>query len=184
MQSRSSTAKSSLSAEESTGSATVRKAGADVRDAAGEITATAEALPIFKCREWIRIYSDKVIEHLMSPQNARNMPDADAEGTVGDPECGDALTFYLKVSDGVIFDISYLVFGCCAAIATSSATSVLAKGKSLREALDITEDDVVNALDGLPESKVHCSLLGVSALRCAIFDYCEKNNIDVTEEIK
>ena len=78
MQSRSSTAKSSLSAEESTGSATVRKAGADVRDAAGEITATAEALPIFKCREWIRIYSDKVIEHLMSPQNARNMPDADA----------------------------------------------------------------------------------------------------------
>jgi nitrogen fixation NifU-like protein len=61
---------------------------------------------------------------------------------------------------------------------------VLAKGKSLREALDITEDDVVNALDGLPESKVHCSLLGVSALRCAIFDYCEKNNIDVTEEIK
>ena len=112
------------------------------------------------------------------------MPDADAEGTVGDPECGDALTFYLKVSDGVIFVISYLVFGCCAAIATSSATSVLAKGKSLREALDITEDDVVNALDGLPESKVHCSLLGVSALRCAIFDYCEKNNIDVTEEIK
>jgi len=61
---------------------------------------------------------------------------------------------------------------------------VLAKGKSLREALDITKDDVVNALDGLPESKVHCSLLGVSALRCAIFDYCEKNNIDVTEEIK
>ncbi len=120
----------------------------------------------------------------MSPQNARSMPDADAEGTIGDPECGDALTFYIKVSDGVISDISYLVFGCCAAIATSSATSVLAKGKTLKEAMKITEDDVVNALDGLPESKVHCSLLGVSALRCAIVDYCDKNNIDLTEEIK
>ena len=120
----------------------------------------------------------------MCPQNAGDMPDADAEGTIGDPECGDALTFYLKVSEGMISNISYLVFGCSAAIATSSATSVLAKGKTLRQAMDITEDDVVNALDGLPESKVHCSLLGVSALRCAILDYCEKNNIDITEVIK
>ena len=141
-------------------------------------------LPILTTREWIKIYSDKVIEHLMSPQNAGSMPDADAEGTIGDPECGDALTFYLKVADGVITDISYLVFGCCAAIATSSATSVLAKGKSLKEAMAVTEDDVVNALDGLPESKVHCSLLGVSALSCAVLAYCEKNNIDLTEEIK
>ena len=120
----------------------------------------------------------------MSPQNAGNMPDADAEGSVGDPECGDALTFYLKISDGVISDISYLVFGCCAAIATSSATSVLAKGKTIKGAMKITEDDIVNALDGLPESKVHCSLLGVSALRCALNNYCTKNNIELTEDTK
>ena len=112
----------------------------------------------------------------MCPQNARNMPDADAEGSIGDPECGDALTFYLKVTGGKISDISYLVFGCCAAIATSSATSVLAKDKTLEEAMAITEDDVVKALDGLPESKVHCSLLGISALRCAIRNYCQKSN--------
>ena len=120
----------------------------------------------------------------MCPQNAGNLPDADAEGSVGDPECGDALTFYLKVTDGVIGDISYLVFGCCAAIATSSATSVLAKGKTIEEAMKITEDDVVNALDGLPESKIHCSLLGVSALRCSLKNYCSKNNIQITEETK
>ena len=120
----------------------------------------------------------------MCPQNARNMPDADAEGSIGDPECGDALTFYLKVTGGKISDISYLVFGCCAAIATSSATSVLAKGKSIEAAMAITEDDVVNALDGLPDSKVHCSLLGVSALRCAIRNYCQKSNIHLKEEIK
>jgi nitrogen fixation NifU-like protein len=117
----------------------------------------------------------------MCPQNARSMPDADAEGSIGDPECGDALTFYIKVKEGRISDISYLVFGCCAAIATSSATSVLAYGKTIQEAMKITEDDVVNSLDGLPESKVHCSLLGISALRCALKNYCLKNNIQVKE---
>jgi len=120
----------------------------------------------------------------MCPQNAGKMPDADAEGSCGDPECGDALTFYLKVTDGVISDISYLVFGCCAAIATSSATSVLAKGKTIKGAMNITEDNVVNALEGLPESKIHCSLLGVSALRGALKNYCTKNNIELTEDTK
>ncbi len=120
----------------------------------------------------------------MSPQNARSMPDADAEGTVGDPGCGDSLTVYLKVKDERISEITYLVFGCCAAIATSSATSVLAKGKTLREAMAITEEDVVNELDGLPDTKVHCSLLGVSALRCAVMNYCKKNNIQLTTEDK
>ena len=107
----------------------------------------------------------------MSPRNAHTMPDADAEGTVGDPSCGDCLVMYLKVKDERIEDISYLVFGCCGAIATSSMTSELAKGKTLDEALNITEDDVVDALDGLPESKIHCSLLGVGALRAAIQNY-------------
>jgi len=112
----------------------------------------------------------------MHPQNAHEMQDADAEGSFGDPNCGDALTFYLKVRDGCIEDISYLIYGCCAAIATSSVTSVLAKGKSLEDALKITEEDIINALDGLPESKVHCSLLGVKAMHNAIENYYEKQN--------
>lgn len=101
------------------------------------------------------------------------MPDADAEGSVGDPSCGDCLVIYIKVRDNRIDNISYLVFGCCGAIATSSMTSVLARGKTLEEALAITEDHVVEALGGLPESKIHCSLMGVGALRKAIENYYE-----------
>ena len=103
------------------------------------------------------MYSDKVIEHFMCPQNAYSMPDADAEGSFGDPTCGDYLTIYIKVKDNRISEISFLVFGCTAAIATSSMTTVLAKGKALDEALEISEEDVIHALDGLPENKVHCS---------------------------
>ena len=105
------------------------------------------------------MYSQKVIEHFMCPQNAYSMPDANAQGTFGDPSCGDAVILFLKVQDNYIQEISYLVFGCCASIATSSMTSVLAKGKSLEEASNITEEDVIKALDGLPETKVHCSNL-------------------------
>ncbi len=112
----------------------------------------------------------------MCPQNAYSLPDADAEGSFGDPACGDALTVYIKVKENYIQEISYLVFGCCASIATSSMTSVLAKGKSIDEALRITEEDVINALNGLPENKIHCSNLGVSALRNAIANYYEKTN--------
>ena len=117
------------------------------------------------------IYSEKVIEHFMCPQNAHSMPDANAEGSYGDPSCGDYLTVYLKVKDNRIEEISYLVFGCCASIATSSMTSVLAKGKTLEEALNITEEDIIQALDGLPENKVYCSNLGASALHNAINNY-------------
>jgi nitrogen fixation protein NifU and related proteins len=112
------------------------------------------------------------------------MPDADAYGSIGDPDCGDALIFYIRVSDNLIEEVSYLVFGCCASIATSSMTSVLAKGKTLEEALKITEEEVIEALDGLPVSKVHCSNLGVSALRLAITNYYEKlkNNGEDNDE--
>ncbi|NMA51761.1 MAG: iron-sulfur cluster assembly scaffold protein, partial [Peptococcaceae bacterium] len=120
------------------------------------------------------MYSDKVIEHFLNPQNAYKMPDPDAEGSFGDPSCGDALTFYLKIKDNRIEDISYLVYGCTASIATSSMTSVLAKGKSLFEAYEITEEDVIEALDGLPEHKIHCSNLVVTALRNAINNYYKK----------
>ena len=118
----------------------------------------------------------------MCPQNAYSMPDANAEGSYGDPSCGDYMTVYLKVKDNRIEEISYLVFGCCASIATSSMTSVLAKGKTLEEALNITEEDIIQALDGLPENKVHCSNLGVSALRNAIENYLNKNRTEGSYE--
>lgn len=121
-------------------------------------------------------YSNKVIEHFMSPRNVGTMVDADGEGTFGDPGCGDSLTIFIKVEDNVIEDISFLVFGCTASVATSSMTTVLAKGKTIEEALEIEEEDIVEALDGLPEHKLHCSNLGVQALRNAIKNYLEKQN--------
>jgi nitrogen fixation NifU-like protein len=117
------------------------------------------------------MYSDKVIEHFMCPQNVGTMPEADGVGMTGDPACGDSVTIYIKVKDNVISDISYLVFGCAASIATGSMTTVLAKEKTINEALEITEDDIIVALEGLPCSKEHCSNLGVQALRNAIDDY-------------
>ena len=104
------------------------------------------------------------------------MPDCDAYGTIGDPACGDSLTFYLRVKGNRIEEVSYLVLGCCGAIATSSMTSVLAKCKTIEEALRITDEDIITALDGLPESKVHCSILGVKALHKAIDDYYAKHD--------
>ncbi len=118
----------------------------------------------------------------MCPQNAHSMPDANAEGSCGDPSCGDYLTVYIKVKDNRIEEISYLVFGCSASIATSSMTSVLAKGKTLEEALNITEEDIIQALDGLPENKVHCSNLGVSALHNAINNYLEMKRTEDSYE--
>lgn len=121
-------------------------------------------------------YSEKVIEHFMTPQNVGSMVDSDAKGSYGDPGCGDFLTIYIKVKDNIIVDINFLVFGCTASVATSSMTTVLAKGKTLEEALKIEEEDIVNALDGLPENKLHCSNLGVQALRNAIENYLEKRS--------
>lgn len=112
----------------------------------------------------------------MCPENAYFMPDADCYGEFGDPSCGDFISMYLKVSNNIITEISYLVFGCCASIATSSMTSVLAKGKTLDNAMKITDNDIINALDGLPEHKNHCSNLGVSALRNAIKNYKNQEN--------
>jgi nitrogen fixation NifU-like protein len=121
-------------------------------------------------------FTDKVIEHFMCPRNAGSMPDADGEGTCGDPGCGDSLTIYIKVKDNVITDISFLVFGCVAAIATSSMTTELAKGKTLEEALKLTDTDIADALGGLPEHKMHCSVLGATALKNAIKDYYDRKS--------
>lgn len=119
------------------------------------------------------MYSITVIDHFMAPRNAYSMPYADAEGSFGDPGCGDAVTFYIKVNGNVLEEVSYQVFGCAASIATSSMTSTLAKGKTIEEALKLTEEDVIEALEGLPEFKKHCSNLGISALRSAINNYLE-----------
>jgi nitrogen fixation NifU-like protein len=123
-------------------------------------------------------FTDKTIEHFMSPRNAGTMVDADGEGSFGDPNCGDFLTIYIKVKDNVISDIKFLVFGCVAAIASSSMTTVLAKGKTLEEAIKITDKDISNELGGLPEYKLHCSVLGASALKNAIEDYNAKCTAD------
>jgi len=119
-------------------------------------------------------FSDIVIEHFMSPRNAGAIPDADGEGRYGDYACGDSLTLYIKVEDNRIKDIKFLAFGCVAAIASSSMTTELAMGKTIEEASKITEDDIASALGGLPENKIHCSLLGAGALKNAIQDYLDK----------
>ena len=116
-------------------------------------------------------FNENVIDHFISPRNAGTMPDADAVGSSGDPRCGDALTLYIKVNDNVITDVSFLVFGCVAAIATSSMTTVLVKGETLEEASQLTDEDITNALGGLPEHKLHCSVLGAEALKNAIENY-------------
>ena len=126
-------------------------------------------------------YTEKLLEHFMNPRNVGVMKDADGEGTCGDPGCGDALTLYIKVKDDVIEDISFMVFGCPAAIATSSMTTELIKGKTIEDALKLTDEDIMEALGGLPENKMHCSNLGAEALKNAINDYYCKNNGNNTE---
>lgn len=121
-------------------------------------------------------YSEKALEHFMSPKNMHVIETADAEGDYGDPECGDYMILYLKVDSEIITDIGVMVYGCPASIATASMTSELAKGKSIEKALCISEQDVINALDGLPEYKKHCSLLAVNALRNAIYNYRKNKN--------
>lgn len=119
-------------------------------------------------------FTDQVIDHFLCPRNVGRMPDADAEGSCGDPNCGDSLTIFIKVTDNRIAEISFLVFGCVAAIATSSMTTELAKGKSLEDALKLTDDEITQALGGLPENKLHCSVLGATALKNAIENYYTK----------
>jgi len=120
------------------------------------------------------MYSPKVMMHFSNPQNVGEIPDADGVGTVGNPVCGDMMTIYLKIKDDRIEDIKFKTFGCGAAIATSSMVTIMAKGKTLDEALKITRDDVAKELDGLPPQKMHCSNLAAEALTAAIEDYRKK----------
>jgi nitrogen fixation NifU-like protein len=121
------------------------------------------------------MYSEKVLDHFKNPRNVGELKDADAEGTVGNPVCGDMMTMYIKVKDDRIEDVKFKTFGCGAAIATSSMTTELAKGKTLDEAMKISRQDVAEALDGLPPVKMHCSNLAADALHEAIKSYKEKS---------
>jgi nitrogen fixation NifU-like protein len=128
------------------------------------------------------MYSDKVMEHFKNPQNTGEIADADGVGTVGNPVCGDLMTMYIKVKDARIVDIKFKTFGCGAAIATSSMTTEMAKGKTLEEALKITRADVASSLGGLPPVKMHCSNLASDALHAAIKDYYKKQ--EAATEVK
>ncbi len=119
------------------------------------------------------MYSEKVLQHFKDPQNVGEMKDADGVGTVGNPVCGDMMSMYIKVKDDKIEEISFKTFGCGAAIATSSMTTELAKGMTLDEAMELSRQDVAEALDGLPPVKMHCSNLAADALHEAIKNYSE-----------
>ncbi len=120
------------------------------------------------------MYSEKVMEHFSNPRNVGEIVDADGVGNVGNPKCGDVMKIFIKVEDDHLKDIKFKTFGCGAAIATSSMVTEMAKGKSLDEALDISNKTVAEALDGLPPQKMHCSNLAADALHAAIGDYRQK----------
>jgi len=120
------------------------------------------------------MYTEKVMDHFMNPRNAGEIKNADGEGTVGNPTCGDMMTIYLKIKDNIIEDIKFKTFGCGAAIATSSMITELAMGKSIEEALKISKTHVAEALEGLPKTKMHCSNLAADALKAAIENYKSK----------
>ncbi len=126
-------------------------------------------------------YSDKVMEHFTNPRNIGEVEDADGIGEVGNPVCGDMMKFTIKVKDDRIEDVKYFTFGCGAAIAVSSMVSEMARGKTLEEALKITNKQVAEELGGLPGNKMHCSNLGADALHKAIRDYMEKQGRESNE---
>jgi len=122
------------------------------------------------------VYSEKVMEHFHNPRNVGVIEDADGVGEVGNPTCGDVMKIYIKVNDGRIADIKFQTLGCGAAIATSSMVTEMAMGKPIDEALAISKSAVAEALGGLPEVKMHCSVLAADGLRAAIADYRSKRS--------
>lgn len=124
------------------------------------------------------LYSEKVMDHFTNPRNVGEIPDADGVGEVGNAKCGDIMRMYLKIEDGSIKDVKFKTFGCGAAIATSSMATELIKGKSIEEALKLTNSAVVEALEGLPPVKIHCSVLAEQAVKSALSDYYTRLGID------
>ncbi|MEG0320335.1 MAG: Fe-S cluster assembly scaffold protein NifU [Niameybacter sp.] len=125
------------------------------------------------------MYSEKVMDHFMNPRNVGEIEDASGVGTVGNAKCGDIMKVYLKIEDGLIEDVKFKTFGCGAAVATSSMATELVKGKTIQEALQVTNKAVMEALDGLPPVKVHCSVLAEDAIKAALWDYATKNDIKI-----
>lgn len=123
------------------------------------------------------MYSEKVMDHFMNPRNVGEIENADGIGQVGNPKCGDIMKMYLKIEDGRIIDAKFKTFGCGAAVATSSMATELVKGKTIDEAIKITNKTVAEALDGLPPIKMHCSNLAEEAIRAAIEDYKKKKGL-------
>ena len=126
------------------------------------------------------MYSEKVMDHFQNPRNMGEIENASGVGTVGNAKCGDIMRIFLDIDDeGIIRDCKFKTFGCGAAVATSSMATELVKGKSIQEALQVTNKAVMEALHGLPPVKVHCSLLAEEAIHAALWDYAKKNNIEI-----
>ncbi len=123
------------------------------------------------------LYSEKVMDHFEHPRNVGKMEDADGIGEVGNAKCGDIMRMYLKVDDGVITDAKFITFGCGSAIATSSMATEMIKGQPVEQALQLSNKAVVEALDGLPAHKLHCSVLAEEAVKAAVKDYYDRNGI-------
>ncbi len=125
------------------------------------------------------MYSEKVMDHFMNPRNVGEIEGASGVGTVGNAKCGDIMKVYLDIEDNVIKDAKFKTFGCGAAVATSSMATELVIGKTVEEALKVTNKSVMEALDGLPPVKVHCSLLAEESVQAALWDYAQKNNLEI-----
>ncbi len=128
-------------------------------------------------------YSEKVMDHFQNPRNVGKIEDADGVGEVGNAKCGDIMKIYLKIENDIIVDVKFNTFGCASAIATSSMATELIKGKPLSEALTLTNKAVVEALDGLPPVKIHCSVLAEEAVKAAIKDYYDRNSIEYDADL-
>ena len=126
-------------------------------------------------------YSDKVMDHFLNPRNVGQIEDASGVGEVGNAKCGDIMKIFLDIEDEIIKDVKFQTFGCGSAIASSSMATEMVKGKSIHEALALTNKAVAEALDGLPPVKMHCSVLAEQAIKAALVDYAQKNNIEIPE---
>jgi len=125
------------------------------------------------------VYSEKVMDHFRNPRNVGEIEDADGVGEVGNPKCGDIMKMYLKIENGVIVDAKFKTFGCGSAIASSSMATEMIKGKTIDEAMKVTNKAVAEALDGLPPIKMHCSVLAEQAIKAALLDYSKKHNVHI-----
>ncbi len=127
-------------------------------------------------------YSEKVMEHFTNPHNVGKLDDADGVGEVGNAKCGDIMKMYLKIENDIITDVKFNTYGCASAIATSSIATDMIKGQPLSDALKLTNKAVVEALDGLPAVKIHCSVLAEQAIKAAVKDYYDKNGIEYNKD--